>query len=217
LKQLRKRLTYANVMSTLSVFLILGGATAFAASKIGTKDIQANAVTSGKIAKEAVVAGKIKANAVTSAKVANGAITSSKLGAGSVLNAALGEGAVSNAKIGNDAVTTPKIGGAAVTTEKINTAAVTTGKIASGAVTGAQFGKTSFVLGSQVSAAANSTSNVELECDAGQRLLSGGVFNSDKDLVLLGSYPNTASKWKMVVSNTSASAINWRPMVLCLE
>jgi hypothetical protein len=31
LKQIRKRLTYANVMSSIAVFLILGGATAFAA------------------------------------------------------------------------------------------------------------------------------------------------------------------------------------------
>ena len=35
MKQIRKRLTYANVMSSIAVFLVLGGATAFAASKIG--------------------------------------------------------------------------------------------------------------------------------------------------------------------------------------
>ena len=35
MKQIRKRLTYANVMSSIAVFLVLGGATAFAAKKIG--------------------------------------------------------------------------------------------------------------------------------------------------------------------------------------
>ena len=33
MKQIRKRLTYANVMSSIAVFLVLGGATAFAANE----------------------------------------------------------------------------------------------------------------------------------------------------------------------------------------
>lgn len=70
----RKRLTYANVMSTIAVFLVLGGATAFAATKIGTSEIKAGAITSGKIAKEAVGTAKIK----------NGAVNASKIGAGAV-------------------------------------------------------------------------------------------------------------------------------------
>jgi hypothetical protein len=68
-KLIRKRLTYANVMSSIAVFLILGGATAFAASKIGTKQLKANAVTTGKIKKEAVTTAKIKKGAVTGAKI----------------------------------------------------------------------------------------------------------------------------------------------------
>jgi hypothetical protein len=68
-KLIRKRLTYANVMSSIAVFLVLGGATAFAASKIGTSKIKANAITTGKIKKEAVTTAKIKKDAVTGAKV----------------------------------------------------------------------------------------------------------------------------------------------------
>lgn len=68
-KQIRKRLTYANVMSSIAVFLVLGGATAFAASKIGTSQIKANAITTGKIKKNAVTTAKIKKDAVTGAKV----------------------------------------------------------------------------------------------------------------------------------------------------
>jgi hypothetical protein len=68
-KQIRKRLTYANVMSSIAVFLLLGGATAFAASKIGSNQIKSNAVTTGKIKKEAVTTSKIKKDAVTGAKV----------------------------------------------------------------------------------------------------------------------------------------------------
>jgi hypothetical protein len=73
-KQIRKRLTYANVMSSIAVFLILGGATAIAAKKIGTNQLKAGAVTTGKIKKEAVTTAKIKKNAVTGAKVNEGTL-----------------------------------------------------------------------------------------------------------------------------------------------
>jgi hypothetical protein len=62
-KQIRKRLTYANVMSSIAVFLILGGATAFAAlgkNSVGSKQLKKNAVTAAKIKKNAVTAAKIK-------------------------------------------------------------------------------------------------------------------------------------------------------------
>lgn len=67
--QLRRRLTYANVMSTIAVFLFLGSATALAASKIGSDQLKSGAVTTGKVAKEAVKTGKIANDAVTGKKV----------------------------------------------------------------------------------------------------------------------------------------------------
>jgi hypothetical protein len=78
-KKIRQRLTYANVMSSLAVFLILGGATAFAASKIGANQLKANSVLTGKIKKEAVTTSKLKNNSVTTSKLADGAVTGSKI------------------------------------------------------------------------------------------------------------------------------------------
>ncbi len=75
MKQVRRRLSYANVMSSLAVFLVLGGATAIAAKKIGANQLKASSVTTGKIRKEAVARGKIRNNAVNGAKVANGSLT----------------------------------------------------------------------------------------------------------------------------------------------
>ena len=74
MNQIRKRLTYANVMSSLAVFLILGGATAFAVTKVpkksvGTKQLKANAVTTAKVKKGAITTQKLKDNSVTGAKV----------------------------------------------------------------------------------------------------------------------------------------------------
>lgn len=100
MKQIRKRLTYANVMSSLAVFLILGGATAFAAvKKVGPNEIKANSIKTGKIVKEAVTAGKIKKNAVTESRIADGAVTTNKLA----------DNAVTTSKIANDAVTGDKV------------------------------------------------------------------------------------------------------------
>jgi hypothetical protein len=62
-------------MSSLAVFLILGGATAFAAKKIGSSGLKANAVTTAKIKREAVTTKKIKKNAVVGAKVKDGSLT----------------------------------------------------------------------------------------------------------------------------------------------
>lgn len=67
--KLRKRLTYANVMSSIAVFLVLGGATAVAAKKIGSNELKSNSVTTAKIKKNAVTTAKIKKDAVTGAKV----------------------------------------------------------------------------------------------------------------------------------------------------
>lgn len=94
MKQVSKRLTYANVMSSIVVFLVLGGATAFAAKKIGSNEIKANSITTGKIKKNAVSASKIKANAVTTAKIAKAAVTGGKIATGAVSSTKLAAGFV---------------------------------------------------------------------------------------------------------------------------
>lgn len=103
MKQIRKRLTYANVMSSLAVFLVLGGA-AVAASQlpknsVGPKQLKKNAVTTAKIKKNAVTSPKIKANAVTEAKIASNAITTPKLNPNSVETGKIADGAVTSGKL----------------------------------------------------------------------------------------------------------------------
>lgn len=92
MRQIRKQLTYANVMSTIAVFLLLGGATAFAASKlgknsVGTKQLRAHSVTAAKLKKNSVTGKKVRDNAITASKIADGAITTSKIADGAVTGA----------------------------------------------------------------------------------------------------------------------------------
>lgn len=111
------KLSYANVVSTLALFLALGGATAFAVNQlpsksIGAKQLRPGAVTADKIRKHAVTAPKIEANAIKSGKIAGGAVKEAKLA----------NAAVSNTKLANEAVSTEKIKGDAVTGAQLNEA-----------------------------------------------------------------------------------------------
>lgn len=98
MKQIRKRLTYANVMSSIAVFLVLGGATALAAG----------------LAKNSVGSKQLKKNAVSTAKIKNGAVTSAKLRAGAVGGSALGAGSITNDKLAEGAVTGNKVAGGTI-------------------------------------------------------------------------------------------------------
>jgi hypothetical protein len=76
--KLRSRITYANVVATLALFLAVGGATAIAASHlgkntVGSKQLKANAVTAAKIKNGAVTQTKISPAAQTALKGATGA------------------------------------------------------------------------------------------------------------------------------------------------
>jgi hypothetical protein len=96
LKQVRKRLTYANVVSSIALFFVLTGATAIAANQLGKNSVgknqlKANSVTAAKLKKNAVTTAKIKNAAVTGAKVKDGSITGTEINAatlGTVPNSA---------------------------------------------------------------------------------------------------------------------------------
>ncbi len=64
MKKIQGKLTYANVVASLALFIAIGGASAFAANQLGK-----NSVGPKQLQKNAVTTAKIKANAVTGAKV----------------------------------------------------------------------------------------------------------------------------------------------------
>jgi len=74
----RHRLTFANVLSALALFVALGG-TGYAASKIRTADIVNGAVTSAKLSNNAVTGPKIARGVVSSDKLAPRAVTGDRI------------------------------------------------------------------------------------------------------------------------------------------
>ncbi len=76
MRKIRSKLTYANVVATLALFIAVGGATAFAASKLAKNSVGTKQIKNG-----AVTAAKIKNGAVTGTQVKNGSLTGTQVNA----------------------------------------------------------------------------------------------------------------------------------------
>jgi hypothetical protein len=71
MRRLRSHLTYANVMATLAVVLVIGGGAAYAANTIYSTDIVDGEVRKADIHSAAVTSGKIADENLTGADIAN--------------------------------------------------------------------------------------------------------------------------------------------------
>ena len=111
---MKPRLSYANVVSTLALFVAATGASAYAANQLADKSVgepqlRPGAVSADKIRKNAVTAPKIKEGAIKQGKLANGSVTAAKLTSNSVVSGSLAANAVSGEKIAPDAVSGDKV------------------------------------------------------------------------------------------------------------
>ncbi|HEY1285864.1 MAG TPA: hypothetical protein VGF04_07225 [Solirubrobacterales bacterium] len=72
-KHLRGRLTFANVISCIALFVALGGlavaATKLPKNSVGTKQLKKNSVTTAKIKKNAVTGAKVKKQSLTGSDI----------------------------------------------------------------------------------------------------------------------------------------------------
>lgn len=141
MKRFLPRLTYANVIASLALFIALGGAAVAAGlpkNSVGPKQIKRGAVTAKAIRHNAVRAGKIAPRAVVAGKLGPRAVLPSNLGAGIISTSKIAAQAVNASRIKNNVVTTNKLNNRAVTTQKMSDDAVTTPKLADQAVTTAK-------------------------------------------------------------------------------
>ena len=102
-RQLRRRLTFANVCSFIALVVALGTGGAYAANTIGSEDIINGSIQSVDIKNGQVRAADLGAGAVTSPKIAANAVTSPKIAAN----------AVRASKVANDSLTLSDIAGIA--------------------------------------------------------------------------------------------------------
>jgi hypothetical protein len=156
IERIRARLTYANVMATLAVFIALGGTAA--ASVIITSNTQ-------------VASNTISGHHPPSGKHAN-------LIAGSVNAQDLANGAVTNGKLGARAVTSPKLGLNAVGHSQLAPNSVNSSNVQNGSLTGTDIDQSTlnFVLPSQLlrsGVQAMSIGETKTLIDTGQIALTG--------------------------------------------
>jgi hypothetical protein len=141
MKRFRPRLTYANVIASLALFVALGGsavAAGLAKNSVGPNQLKKGAVSAPKLAKKAVTSGKIAPKAVTAGKLGPNAVLPGNLGAGIISTDKIAAGAVTAEKIKNNVITTNKITNAAVTSQKLAASGVATSNLAEKAVTTAK-------------------------------------------------------------------------------
>lgn len=98
--KLSSRLSYANVIATLALFLAVAGGTVYAASEIGRNDVK-----SKNIAKGAVKTSDLAAAAVTGAKVKDATITGGDLADGTVTGGDLEDGTITGGDIQEGTIT----------------------------------------------------------------------------------------------------------------
>ena len=101
---------------------------------LGASNLQANSVTTAKIADDAVTNAKIADNAVQAAQINASAVTEAKINASAVTTTKIADTAITTAKITDANVTEAKLASNAVSTAKIADDAVTIGKIADAAI-----------------------------------------------------------------------------------
>jgi hypothetical protein len=186
-KNLKRHLNVANVLSAMALFVALSGVTyaaTAAKNSVKTKSIAKGAVTTPKIKNLAVTAGKIGNGAVISSKIGASAVGGTQIADGSVRAVELGGGVVTNAKIQNGAVTDAKLATNAVTSNKINAEAVTTGKLGNESVTGAKLSSSilgqlvknvSYVTAKSVKDASAEPKGATAVCPNGKQAIGGGA------------------------------------------
>lgn len=230
MRQLKKHLTVANVLSSTALFIALGGVTY--AATLANKSVKTRHLANG-----AVTAKKLHKGAVTSPKIAKEAVIGAKIAEGNVGTTQLSDGGVRSSDLGGGVVTTPKLKDSAVTGAKLASEAVATGQLKDGAVTGAKLAanflaqlvkNVSYVAASIESKATGDVRDVTAECtpSAAQKVAIGGgarIIGDNAEIRLVESGPEfkdgKAIGWKAAAVDTNGATDPWTLQVhaICAE
>jgi hypothetical protein len=93
------RLTYANVVATLALFLAIGGGTVYAALELGrndvkSKNIKKGAVKTSDLGKEAVTGAKVKEGSIAGGDLQDGTITAAEIQDGTITGGDIAAGVI---------------------------------------------------------------------------------------------------------------------------
>jgi hypothetical protein len=89
---MRPRLTYANVVATLALFLALTGGAVWAANKISGKQIKKNSLPGNRIKKNTITNKQVKKQTLTADRIKKATLTNAQIKPGSIDRSALAGG-----------------------------------------------------------------------------------------------------------------------------
>ena len=118
-RQLRRRLTFANVCSLLALVVALGTGSAYAANTIGSSDIIDESIQSVDIKNGEVRQGDINDGGVTSHKIADGTVANSDIATGAIGSNSVLDESLTSSDLGTDSVGATEIADNSIDTGEI--------------------------------------------------------------------------------------------------
>lgn len=169
MRTIRAHMTYANVISTLCLVLILGGGAAYAANTVFSTDI-----VDGEVKSADIGTNEVRSSDVRDDTRSNGGLTSADIAPDEIKNSDIGTFAVDSDQIALNAITGNKINEAAVGTTALGFQAVQPLDLGDGTVPSKMYTK-------QNSTAADTTTSKELtvSCDGTDEVGGGGYVISN--------------------------------------
>jgi hypothetical protein len=237
---LRRHLTYANVISTLALFLVVAGGSALAASKLSKNSVTSKTVKNGSLTSADLKDGK----GVRGSDVVDGSLTGADVGDSSLSGADVADGSLKGADIADGSINTPDLADNAVNSTKVADNSLKGNDVADNSLTGTDINEST--LGEVPNAAklegktgqafvssriykkespaitegtdlGDGTFTQSLACNSGDVLLNGGPADLSPSTVMVESFPtpNSTNSWSARVK--PAAADNYIIVLLCAE
>ena len=109
MNRFRPRLSYANVVSTLCLVLVVGGGVAYAANTVGSEDIINGQVKSVDIGTGQVQSADVRNDNLTSEDVQDNSLNTNDVGPNSLFGSDIFDGTLTSSDIGTSAVASSEV------------------------------------------------------------------------------------------------------------
>jgi hypothetical protein len=206
---IRKRLTYANIASTLALTLVLGGGVAFAAS------IPPNSITSLMIKNGNVKTVDLKNNAVKTAKVKDGTLLGADVADDTLTADDLAPNSVGQSEIATDGVAATEVQDNSIDSGEIVDNSLFSADLGAGSVRGSELGTITQRSAVSANIPAGTGGSVTASCLAGERMISGG--NDGFFDVFVVASRQSGNGWAVFGFNNSGGNRTITAHVYCLQ